>query len=305
MKALTRLFAAIAAAAVPVIITAQGLPDFPLPSVPAELRLPADRADYIVRNFWEAAGDTLTFDTAADAFTAADNSQYSREALEQAFANLISIFPIASDSARRDAAASFLANAADEPSFSALAAIAEKYLYETDSPVTSDEYYAIFLHEILASPLLSDAARLRPLWQQETAMNNAVGSTFTPLTFTTREGAESSVESELGLLSGPESTLLLILYDPDCDHCRQTMEGIIADPDIAAQIADGALRVVALYSGDDLELWLYTAGELPDSWTVGYENGSAQENGSLIIRGLPTLFRIAPDGTILSKNIAP
>ena len=264
------------------------LEEVALPAVPAELREPQARADYIIVHFWDSVAPQ------------AGMKAYSRQAIEQAFSNLISVFPYAGVEARTEAAKAYFAIArGDADDLSVLSAIADKYLYNPDSPVASDEYYEIFLTELLANPTLDEAARVRPLWNLEIIRKNRPGSKAPDFPFITREGAATSLYEVLAHLPMADTRVMLIFYDPDCDHCRETIDGIIADRQTAVDVADSRLAIVAVYSGEERELWESTATSLPAEWTVGYEDGTLQDDGTYVLRTLPTIYNLASDGVIL------
>lgn len=263
--------------------------EVPLPDVPSDIREPQQRADYIIVHFWDNA-DSL--------------SAYTPEAVEQAFSNYISVFPLASEAARTEAARSLVNRVAKSQSeFAMFADTADKYLYDPESPIESEDYYILFLNEIIKSPYLDDAAKVRPQWILEMAMKNRPGSRAADFSFVTRDGGESTLSAELGKLSGEDSRLLLLFYDPDCGHCRQVMNEIIANPRIAVSVSDGVLSVLAVYSGDEKDLWKDTASRLPETWTVGYDDGTVYDDAIYNIRTLPTLYLIGADGIVLEKEI--
>ena len=102
--------------------------ELPLPDVPATLREPAERAAFIIGHFWDAMdfGDTLRSRDAAF--------------MEQNFSNFISVFPYAAAEAQRAAVGSLLRRAeADSDAYVLLADIAEKYLYEPNSPMLAED----------------------------------------------------------------------------------------------------------------------------------------------------------------------
>lgn len=263
--------------------------ELPLPAVPPTLRRPADRAAYLLEHFWDALsfGDTLR--------------SRDRAFMEQHFSTFVSVFPHAGEPARRTAVRKLLERAeADTAAYVLLTEIAEKYLYETDSPLYSEADYQLFLEQFAEAPVLGEYGRVRPRWQLETVRKNRPGMTAADFAYTTRAGGRTTLhETPAG------QSLLLIFYDPDCDHCREVLATLQQDPTLEQLTADGRLTVLAVYSGGDRALWRQTAAALPERWTVGYESGAMQERGAYVLRQLPTLYLLDRDKRVLLKEPRP
>ena len=263
--------------------------ELPLPQVPATLRDPVSRANYLVGHFWDA----MDF---RDSLLTRD-----RRFLEQNFVNYLSVFPLADEGARRGAAELLFRRAEDDAAACRmLADIAEKYLYDPDSPMYSEDQYILFLEQIVPSAALGEAGTLRYRWQLEAARANRPGSPAADFAFVTRDGRSMTLHEFP--VSGE---LLLIFYDPDCGHCREVMTRLEEDPRLNRRIADGHTTVLAVCSGSDPDLWNDTASLLPAGWTVGYESGELQETGAYVFRTFPTLFLLDADKRVLQKNLRP
>ena len=286
-EAAPRALPAAAPAAMPADTAAA--PELPLPDVPQTLRTPAERAAYIIRHFWDAMAfdDTLR--------------SYDRAFMEQNFSNFISVFPYADDAARHDAVGSLLRRAeADRRAYVLLAEVAEKYLYEPDSPMLSEEIYLLFLEGLLQSSVLTPDERVRPRWQWEAARKNRPGMLAADFAYTARDGQFATLHRT------PAAALqLLVFYDPDCEHCAEVMADLQADALVRRMVAAGQLAVVAVYSGEAKDLWSATAHALPAEWTVGYEPGTLQENGSYVLRTLPTLYLLDNRHRVVLKDARP
>lgn len=273
---------------------AQPLPDdaatadeLALPAVPSTLTTPAHRAAFIIEHFW----DNLDFATDSRANDAAF--------VEQTFVNFLSVFPYADTTAQRTAVNTLMHSAEANPSaFRTLTDLADKYLYEYESPMADDALYAMFAENVLSSAALDDAHKIRPRAHLDAALKNRPGTLAADFAFTDRDGRDMTLYA----IDAP-GDILLIFYDPDCDHCRETMDRLQADTDIAAKIAAHSLTVVAIYSGDEHDLWYQRAQTIPANWIVGYDDGTLQEDGRYVIRNLPTLYRLSSDKKVIEKEI--
>lgn len=268
---------------------ATGHAELPLPAVPDSLRVPQARADYIITHFWDPAAR-------------AGLDSYPREEVEQAFANFISVFPIATDEARQQAMSTLIARATGSPlSYTFITEIAEKYLYDADSPLVSEDYFILFLRGIIDSPTINRAAKVRPRMQLEAALKNRPGMTAADFAYETLDGHQATLHTTP---ANDGSDFLLIFFDPDCDHCLDVMGRITADATIGARVADGSLTILAIYSGEERELWQTVGDSLPSQWIVGYDDCSILENGTYVIRNYPTLYLLDSNKRVTAKELS-
>ena len=267
--------------------TAAAVAELPLPNVPDTLRTPAERANYIIAHFWDAMDFRDTY------------RSHTRDFMEQNFSNFISVFPYASEQAQRTAVATLLSKAeADSAAYVLLKDIAEKYLYDPSSPMVSEDYYIFFLEHFVNATILGEHGTIRPRRQLDAARKNRPGMTAADFAYITREDSATTLHR-----TATKGDLLLIFYDPDCEHCKETMQELQSDTALSDAVASGRMTVLAIYSGDDHSLWKHTAATLPASWTVGYESGLLQENGSYVLRTMPTLYLLNADKKVLQKDV--
>ena len=270
-------------------VVADSIPELPLPNVPTTLRTPGERANYIITHFWDAMefGDTIR--------------SHNRMFMEQNFSNFISVFPYAEEVVRQKAVETLLGKAeTDSIGYVLLKDIAEKYLYEPDSPMMSEEFYILFLERFIKSPILGEHGALRLYRQLDAARKNRPGMTAANFSYTTREGTSTTLHQ-----TDTNGELLLIFYDPDCEHCKEVTGELQKAKTLSEAIAAGKIKVLAIYSDEDHNLWKRTAGLLPKEWTVGYDGGTLQENGSYVLRTMPTLYLLDREKKVIAKDIQP
>ena len=61
-------------------------------------------------------------------------------------------------------------------------------------------------------------------------------------------------------------------------------------------------NVLAIYSGENKDLWNNTKENFPRSWTVGYEPGEIDEKDLYILRALPSFYLIDKNKKIILKD---
>lgn len=259
-----------------------------LPSIPSTMTMPQERAAYLLAHFW----DNLDFtDDAAIADV---------PFMAQNFANFASVFPVATPEAIEAGIDTLLSKASvNKDALELMVRIADDYLYETDSPVYNEEHYILFLNRLLASPYLDTTAKMRPEFQLKEAMKNRVGHSATDFEFTDREGQPRKLSDIRA-----KDDILLIFFNPDCDHCRQVLHELQNDSTRKAEIDSGWLTVVAIYSGDEADAWKEYAATLPDNWIVGIEPMKVLDDEIYVLREFPTVYLLDKNLIVKAKNIA-
>lgn len=272
--------------------SAQSAPveELELPAIPTEFREPAERAGYLVNHFW----DNLDF--------ASDKRLGQQGFLEQAFANFLSVMPIADVKDQESAVANLMDKVAvDKEAYKNIAGIAEKYLYEPESPVASDSIYELFLDKMLSQKVFDDIYKVRLSAQKEAVTRNREGLIASDFNYST----PSSSKTSLYATAVPGKYLMMIFYDPDCDHCREVMRSLTANAKVMTRIGSGDIKVLAVYSGDDKELWEERIAEQPSDWIVGYEDGTMQDEGIYILRQMPTIYILDQNKRVVRKEVRP
>ena len=267
----------------------EGAMELRLPEIPASIATPEEEIDYLALHFWENLDMRDTLQTRNGDF------------MEQNFSNYLSILPYASPEVRKGSVATFLKSMRkDPPCYFLIEKLADSYLYDPNSPFYSEETYILFMEEYAASPLLEDYRRERYGARLEDALKNRPGSVAPDFEFITRGGEKINLHSLKN-----DSPLLLIFYDPECEHCHDILTALSASEQLRGLAQNGSLQVMAIYSGENRELWNASAPQLPDYWTVGYENGRIEEEELYVFRSLPVLYILDTDKRVLYKDAAP
>ena len=261
----------------------------PLPDVPTSLRTPEARAGYIIAHFWDA------LDFGSDTLKTRDP-----DFMERNLANCLSLFPIADTAALVQAVDMLVSNAGkDAPSLSVLVELAEKYLYEPESPVYNEEHYGIFLEAFLRTPV-REYERMRLTAQRELIRKNRPGTVAADFTYQTPAGERMRMRE-----TGKGKPLLLLFYEPDCGHCMEVMEELKAMESLQAMVNRGELTVLAVFPGfDDRETWRKTIGNLPPVWKVGFNDGTIYTEDLYVMRRMPTLYLLDEHRRVIARDLS-
>lgn len=259
--------------------------ELPLPTVPDSLRQPAARATYLLAHFWDA------MDFADTALTR--NSQF----MERNFANFVNLYPHAIADSLPSITGRFLRRATtDTPSRLLLYDIIDRYLNTPDSPVQSDDAYITFLSQWVELPGIDKYELEEPRYRLASALKNRPGTRAADFRYRTIDGAESSLDGTAA------NRLLMVLYDPDCDHCTETMSALAASPEINELIESGKLKVLAVRVEGPDDLWQQTAHAMPANWTVGTDLTGVLDAELYDIPEMPGLYLLDADKTVLLRQ---
>ena len=169
--------------------------------------------------------------------------------------------------------------------------LAEKYLYDPNSPYRNDEQYLLFL-QYAATHQLADYTT-NPHYQKHYIMvqKNRVGHKATDFPFTTQAGEE-------GHLYGVQSQyILLFFHDPNCEECQYVKQQLESQH---AHFAQKGVQVVAVYIDDEIEAW--KSASYPSAWLSVYAP-EIDKQDLYNIKALPTLYLLDTQKRVLLKDV--
>lgn len=168
--------------------------------------------------------------------------------------------------------------------------LAEKYLYDPNSPYRNDERYLLFL-QYAATQQLADYTN-NPRYQKHYTMvqKNRVGSPAADFPFTTQAG-------EKGRLYNLQSPYILLLFhDPNCEECQYVKQQLETQH---THFAQKGVQVVAVYIDDEVEAW--RKAQYPSTWLSIYAPEIDQQD-LYDIKALPTLYLLDAQKRVLYKD---
>lgn len=176
--------------------------------------------------------------------------------------------------------------------------VANKLFYNPESPYYNEESFIPFMKFFSQSELIDRPLRDRYKFRLDIAQKNRPGSKAANFKFVTREGEKKSLYNIKA-----QNRVLLIFYDPDCQSCKETIDFLATDDNLNSLIKNGELTLLAIYSGEDKELWDSTKDELPSCWIVGYEPGDIDEKDLYFFRSFPSLYLLDGNKKVLRKDL--
>lgn len=260
---------------------------FTLPAIPPMLTTPELRADFLVRHYW-------------DNVNLADTNYIHRSDItEQAWVDYIDILKIVSPQTAESAIKDLFAKAETEKrSYLYLAELADKYLYDPNSPMRHEELYISVLDALIASPILNETEKIRPQGRRELAQKNRIGTKAIDFTYT----LESGKKSNLYAITAPYT--LLFINNPGCHACTETIEALKNTPVINKAVADKQLRILSLYPDEELDEWKRHLSDFPAEWINGYdEKQIIKEKNLYDLKAIPTIYLLSQDKIVLLKDV--
>ncbi len=252
---------------------------------PAALADNEARIEYMREHYW----DNLDF--ADTAFFAETDTM----AMVEAYAGYVGAF-LTSDDA--EAITRLMDKAsATKYAFDYFSMLAEKVLYDPNSPLRNDELYIPVLEAQVASPLLDKYEKLAPEYNLLLARQNRIGRKANDFRFTDTDGRRGS-------LYGLKAEYTLIFFNnPGCHMCKEITEALCASPMLNEMVENGRLKILALYPDEDLAEWTAYRENIPSKWLNAYDKGTTIRNGNLYdLKAIPALYLLDAEKRVLIKD---
>ena len=262
---------------------------YTIPPMPAVLTDPESRARWAVEHYW----DNFDF---TDTLSIANWSAYAEQAFVDFDYQLLANVP---DEVGGEAISVLFGRAqANKDVFLKFAEVAEKYLFDPNSPYRNEELYIAALRAVLANPALDEWERIRPGEQLRLALKNRVGDRAADFRYTLESGAVGTLHS----LRAPYT--LVFFNNPGCATCREMMDRIMASPYLANRIGSGTLAVLAVYPDEDLAAWRDYLPGMPEGWINSYDATGKIKNDELYdLKAIPTLYLLDADKRVMLKDV--
>lgn len=259
---------------------------FTLPSIPVMMTAPDQRADYLVNHYW----DNVNF--------ADTNYIHHPEITEQAWADYCDILNhVPLETAQKAIRATIERTNVDKKMFNYFTDLADKYLYDPNSPLRNEEYYIPVLEAMVASPLLEDIEKVRPEARLKLAQKNRIGTKALNFTYTLASGTQGT------LYQLNADYILLFINNPGCHACEETIASLKNAPIITQLIEQKRLFLLSLYPDEELDEWKKHLNEFPKEWINGYDKKfTLREQQLYDLKAIPTLYLLNRDKKVLLKD---
>ena len=250
---------------------------FTLPTIPPMLTAPEQRADFLVKHYW----DNVNF--------ADTNYIHHPEVTEQAWADYCDLLNHVPLETAHEAMRKMIDRSnADKKVFAYFTDLADKYLYDPNSPMRNEEYYIPVLEAMIASPILDKTEKIRPQARLQLAQKNRIGTKALNFTYTLASGAQGNLHQLKA------DYILLFINNPGCHACTETINQLLKEK---------KLILLSVYPDEELDEWRKHLSEFPKEWINGYDKKFAIKEQQLYdLKAIPTLYLLNKEKTVLLKD---
>ena len=278
--------------------------EFPMVTPPAMMQDTGEIIEYMATHYWDAF---LSGPQKSDKIFLCDSLHVSgvlKGDLEQGFANYIYILenmPIkkAQKAVRQFAGRIEEHETADTSSnvFESFVDIAEKYMFDPNSPLRNEDLYSPFAEVLSQSNHMDTATKDRYAHVASMCRLNEAGTRAADFRFSDRKGREYTLHG-----INADHTLLFF-SNPGCHSCLEIINTLKDDPTVSAMIAEKRLAVLNIYIDEDLKEWKEYMPIYPEEWYNGFDPDLViRTDNTYNVRAIPSLYLLDADKTVLLKD---
>ena len=261
------------------------LTSFPKVVLPSVLTSPIDQLEYLADHYWD------NYDFADTALI------HNPDVTEQGFSDFVGLISNMNGDLADSAITKMLSKAhvADSVMFDHFLELSDKYFYDPNSPLRSEDNYMSVLNYIISSPAIGDIDKVRPIHILDMLKKNRPGDIAGDFEYKLKSGKE-------GTLMGVKSDYTLLFFNnPDCGECARVKSYIVGS-DVISKLEDKKeLKVLAICPDEDLTAW--TNDSYPSSWISGYDSTQYLTNNKVYdLRAIPSLYLLDNDKRVILKD---
>ena len=253
------------------------------------LTAPEARADYLVNNYWKNVN-----------FADPNYAKHS-DLIEQAwvdYCDILGYVPL--DVAQKAMKSTITSINRNKQNLKQITDLADKYLYDPNSPMRNEELYIPVLEGMIESALLSQTEKILPKKRLQLAHKNRINTKATDFTYTLVSGKQQT------LYQTPGKYVLLFINNPGCHACLETIMQLKQLPSINRMCDKGELSILSFYPDEDLEEWKKHYNDFPIKWINSYDsNQTFQKQGLYDLKAIPTLYLLDSTKRVLLKDATP
>ena len=273
---------------------------FPDIAMPGMLTQPQDIADYVAEHYWDRLTDPeRTFPS--DSLLV---NGVRKEDVEQKFSTWLAVLDrISLDRAEKaisrlyDRALSCEARDTSSNILETVTDLADKYLYDANSPQRNEEYYLYFIRHYARNKALAPEIKAKYEYYAANCSLNRLGAQAADFQFTDKSGKRHS-------LYGINAELTLLFFsNPGCGSCMDIIRSLKGEAKISEMISNGILAVANIYIDEDLAGWKEYMPIYPKEWYNGFDHEMKIRTDNLYnVRAIPSLYILDRNKRVIMKD---
>lgn len=268
---------------------------FPQVEIPAMITEPGERLKYLSLHFWDKLPDE---GRVTDSLTTAGVPVSEVEAAMATFATIVREIP--PREGEKAMAAFFDVLEASPDIFQPMVSLTERYFYDPNSPLRSEDLYLPFVTRLSESGLTDPVMKGKYAWDAKMCALNRPGTTAADFRFTDTAGRSRT-------LHGVKAEYLILIFgNPDCTACRELQETMESSLEIGSLLSSGRLKVVDIFIDRDVDAWKSKASSYPRQWINGYDpEFKIREDLIYDVRAIPSIYLLDSGKTVILKDATP
>ena len=168
---------------------------------------------------------------------------------------------------------------------------------DPNSQFRSDDLYAAALRSVLESPLIQEWERFAMTEDLKMLMNNRVGHKANEIVYTTKSGAKGRLHKLKA------DYTLIFIHNPGCAMCGQITSELNSSEVVNSMLASGRLKILAIYTDEDLVAWRDEYDKIPSKWINSYDDGVVMmTEATYNLIAIPALYLLDGDKIVLVKD---
>lgn len=272
-------------------------PDMDLPGMMTEAQ---DITDYMVEHYWDRftnpdttyPSDTLLVNGVKKGDVEQKFSNWlvllDRTTLTQAEKAITKLYNRALAIEKKDSTSNVLETVVE---------LADKYLYDANSPFRNEEYYLYFVRHFAEYNGHSPEIRAKYNYHVSNCSLNRLRTKAAEFQFTDSYGKRHSLYDINAELT------LLFFSNPGCGACMDIIQALKDEEKISEMISSRRLAVANIYIDEDLAGWKDYMPIYPKEWYNGFDHEMKIRTDNLYnVRAIPSLYILDRDKRIIMKD---
>lgn len=274
----------------------------PFPNIvaPAMMQDGQEIAEYMAEHWWDGLTDPQRSYPCDSSLV----SGVSRVEVEQKFANwTVVLGAVSYGHAVKSVARLFDRAVACEKKdtasnvFESMTSIAERYLYDPNSPMRNEDFYGPYLERLAQCEYIDEGMRQAYAFDAKMCALNRTGTKAADFRFSDSRGRIRR------LYDIKADNIILFFSNPGCKACLDIINTLKSMPVVAEGVASGRLAVLNIYVDEDLKAWREYMPIYPETWYNGYDPDYVIRTDVLYnVRAIPSLYLLDKDKKVIMKD---